>query len=242
MSATLNMMPPQRPLSSRWAAAHPCEAALASVLLHALALGGLLLLAVKPPPPPPVPHGDFTVMFAPAPAAPSPSVMAQAQIAAAVPVARPVDAPPLGYTPRLRPSAPRRTPPAAPAVSVRQEPPAGLAATAPAAANPVPAPAPDNGAALAALEARIGAAVNAAKFYPPAARLMHRQGRVAVSFAYRDGSVEQVALAQPSQVASLDNAALAAVRRARYPMPPPSLGGQSLHLRVWVDFALVEAD
>jgi len=35
---------------------------------------------------------------------------------------------------------------------------------------------------------------------------------------------------------------MAAVRRARYPMPPPSLGGQSLHLRVWVDFALVEAD
>jgi protein TonB len=132
--------------------------------------------------------------------------------------------------------------PGHPAGSAKQTLTAAAAATAPSPINPVPAPAPDNGAALAALEARIGAAVNAAKFYPPAARLMHRQGRVAVSFAYRDGSVEQVALAQPSQVASLDNAALAAVRRARYPMPPPSLGGQSLHLRVWVTFALVQAD
>lgn len=241
MSATLTTLPSQRPPASGRAAGRP-QAAAASVLLHALAFGCLLLLAVKPPPAPPVPRGDFTVLFAPMAAAPSPSIMAQARIAAAVKLAAPVEAPTLDYAPRPPPGPARRMSPGHPAGSAKQTLTAAAAATAPSPTNPVPAPAPDNGAALAALEARIGAAVNAAKFYPPAARLMHRQGRVAVSFAYRDGSVEQVALAQPSQVASLDNAALAAVRRARYPMPPPPLGGQSLHLRVWVTFALVQAD
>jgi protein TonB len=102
-----------------------------------------------------------------------------------------------------------------------------------------PPPAPPDGAAIAALEQRISRAVNNAKYYPAMARQTHREGRVAISFNYRDGTVADIALQQSSQSPMLDNAAIAAVRLAHYPSPPADLNGYRLRLTVWVQFSLV---
>jgi TonB family protein len=107
--------------------------------------------------------------------------------------------------------------------------------------KPVPPPPPD-ARSIAALEEHISHAVNEAKYYPPSARLEHREGRVAVSFSYRDGAVTDILLLHSSQSAMLDRAALAAVRLARYPTPRSSLNGFRLRLTVWLAFSLVAFD
>ena len=105
-----------------------------------------------------------------------------------------------------------------------------------------PIPPRADGASLAALQQRIGRAVEDAKYYPPLARQTHREGRVAVSFSYRDGAVADVALLQSSLSATLDHAALTAVRVAHYPSAPSGLAGHQLRLTVWVAFSMVAFD
>lgn len=92
--------------------------------------------------------------------------------------------------------------------------------------------------ALAALEARIRAAVQESVVYPQVSRLMQQTGRAQVRFDYADGAAEAPAIARTSTVAALDEAALNAVRAARMPPPPAVLAGQRLHLLVWVNFSL----
>jgi protein TonB len=84
----------------------------------------------------------------------------------------------------------------------------------------------------------IQAVVRAAATMPEAAVLQHRSGRAQVRFSYLDGQVGAVELAQTSRSRVLDDAALAAVRRAHYPPPPPPLRGRRLTLLAWIDFAL----
>jgi protein TonB len=122
-------------------------------------------------------------------------------------------------------------------------PPAAAAAAAAAVAQPAAAPPPATESAflLAHFTRDIQAVVRAAAVMPAAARRQHREGRAEVRFDYLDGTVQGVALAQSSASRVLDDAALAAVRTARYPAPPPQLRGRKLSLVVWVDFHLAAA-
>jgi periplasmic protein TonB len=95
---------------------------------------------------------------------------------------------------------------------------------------------------MAQFEARVNAAVQAAVRYPPAARMLHRQGRAQVAFDYLDGAVSNVALARTSGFPMLDRAALATVRSAQYPLPLAKLRGRLLHMIVWVRFREVDDD
>jgi protein TonB len=124
-------------------------------------------------------------------------------------------------------------------------PPAAAAAAAAAAAVAQPAAAPppatESAFLLAHFTRDIQAVVRAAAVMPAAARRQHREGRAEVRFDYLDGTVQGVALAQSSASRVLDDAALAAVRTARYPATPPQLRGRKLSLVVWVDFHLAAA-
>jgi protein TonB len=133
---------------------------------------------------------------------------------------------------------------ARPHPSVRQQHRATLAANIPApqqlspsppAAPPPAAMTPD---ALNTLTARIHQAVQAALVYPPAARMMRLAGRTQIRFEYEDGAARAVLIARSSRSDLLDDAALAAVRRAAMPPVPQALRGRDLDLLVWVDFGI----
>src|SRR5277367_5038327 len=94
---------------------------------------------------------------------------------------------------------------------------------------------------IAQFTGSIHAAVQAAAVMPPAARRQHREGRAEVRFSYLDGAVAEIALAQSSQSRLLDDAALAAVARARYPASPPPLLGQKIPMVLGVEFQMAAA-
>ena len=72
--------------------------------------------------------------------------------------------------------------------------------------------------------------------FPYAAQLMHQYSQARVAFDYRDGTISNVRLVQSSNFPMLDPAALAAVRDAHYPPPPPEAQHRVLHFVVWVRF------
>lgn len=90
--------------------------------------------------------------------------------------------------------------------------------------------------------AKMHQAVQAAVRYPPAAKMMGMQGRARVSFTYVNGQVSDVRLVTSSGSDVLDRAALEAVRRANYPMPPDALKGKVERMTIWVRFALENTD
>jgi TonB family protein len=200
--------------------------AAASVGLHAAAIVAVLLI-LSPLAPPPAPV-SFTIAFERPAAVPLATIGADrlsaskadapTELARAVP-GRIVHATELSEHTRARP--------AAPSVSAAPSPVAAPAAHA--------APSP---ADVAGLKLHIRDAVRAATLYPAVARQMHREGRAQVAFAYVDGAVRDIALIQSSRSNLLDEAALAAVRRATYPRPPAGLEGVRLALEVWVNFGL----
>ena len=107
----------------------------------------------------------------------------------------------------------------------------------------VPAPAPAAPSpALAGWESRIRQAVQDAAIYPAVARLQHRQGQAQVRFDYDHGMAARASVVRTSQVAILDQAALAAVTRAAMPVAPTGLGPQPRTMLVWVKFGLVDTD
>ena len=89
---------------------------------------------------------------------------------------------------------------------------------------------------MALFEGKVNAAVQAALHYPPAARMLNRQGRVRVAFDYRDGRVSHIHVVTPSPFALLNRAAVETVRDAHYPPPPQTLSHQQVHMTVWVQF------
>jgi protein TonB len=107
---------------------------------------------------------------------------------------------------------------------------------------PPPPPVPPQPAvdaeAVDRFQAEVRAAIQAAIIYPPTARMMKQQGRAKVAFTLTHGHAEGAQLIQSSGVATIDTAALAAVRDATYPGPPPEMAGKPLSFAVFVVFSL----
>ncbi|WP_156947206.1 energy transducer TonB [Bradyrhizobium sp. WSM3983] len=110
--------------------------------------------------------------------------------------------------------------------------------------KPAPRPAQQQAAASAApsagamssFQGQMRRAVESALIYPASARASGQHGRARVTFDFLDGRVSAVSLSQSSGSPVLDQAALATVRSARYPSPPPELSHRTLHLSIFVEF------
>ena len=186
----------------------------------------------QPPAPPQPPQ-----MLAEA-ALPAPSVSEASTLAPIPPLDLPADT--SGVLPRV--ARHRATP--RPAKAVQQTAIVQLTAPPETSAAPVHPAAPPalSAHALDAWEARVHQAVQNALVYPNAARLMHREGRTRVRFAYGHNAVSSAGVAESSGLSSLDQAALGAVTRAAIPPPPPEIAGQTRSLILWVNFSLTTAD
>jgi len=223
-----------------------------SAVAHIAALGLLLTFATQVPPAPPDVPAIPLVFRAPwaslSPAAPAQTTipLASAQLARPAPQAAPIAmaVAPLAafHIARARPTPKTSTasqPPATPHRSV------ALLSPATAQSTPHATPQTSNAEAprteIAQFTGSIHAAVQAAALMPAAARRQHREGRAQVRFSYLDGAVAEIGLAQSSQSRVLDDAALAAVARARYPAPPPPLRGHKIPMVLWVEFQMAAA-
>jgi len=85
--------------------------------------------------------------------------------------------------------------------------------------------------------AKLRAAVQAAVVYPMALQGMGLAANIDVEFGYKDGVVSNVHVTRPGRVATLDQAAIAAVQRAAMPPPPPNLAGALHTFKVRVIFS-----
>ncbi|MGY8635569.1 energy transducer TonB [Bradyrhizobium sp. 14AA] len=132
--------------------------------------------------------------------------------------------PPKAEAPVVRPK------PAKPPQQVHRKP-----APRPAQQQAAASSAPSAGA-MSSFQGQMRRAVESALVYPASARASGQHGRARVTFAFLDGRVSGVSLAQSSGSSLLDQAALATVRSAHYPAPPPELSHQTLHLSVYVEF------
>lgn len=96
--------------------------------------------------------------------------------------------------------------------------------------------------ALALFEGQVRQAVQRAVAYPMAARVARQTGRTQVGFTLNAGRVGAVRVLRSSGFPMLDQAALAAVRDARYPPPPAALAGRAMQFEVWVVFRVPDDD
>lgn len=87
-------------------------------------------------------------------------------------------------------------------------------------------------------QTEVRAAIQAAIIYPATAKMMKQQGRAKVAFTLSHGHAEGAQIIESSGVASIDTAALAAVRDANYPAPPSEMAGKPLPFAVFVVFSL----
>ncbi|WP_354124783.1 TonB family protein [Bradyrhizobium sp. LA6.10] len=175
------------------------------------------MAAETPPVPeetPPVPE-DPQVTPPPAEVPPPPAEVAPPE---------PAPPPPKAEAPVVRPK------PAKPQPQVQRKP-----AARPAQQQATASAAPSAGA-MSSFQGQMRRAVESALVYPASARASGQHGRARVTFAFLDGHVSGVSLAQTSGSSLLDQAALATVRSAHYPLPPPELSHQTLHLSVFVEF------
>lgn len=85
--------------------------------------------------------------------------------------------------------------------------------------------------------AKVHDAVQSAYFYPAVAASMHFSGRVRVEFILKDAHVIESHVMQTCGIGLFDQAAIAAVKNARYPQPPEKLMGQDLHYQLWVELS-----
>ena len=180
------------------------------------------VVADSDPLPTPVPPDTEPALNLALPAPPEPN-----HAPAIRPRAEPVRAAPRHRVARQRPS------PEPPTRTALAQPAQAPSSAAPQTAAPAAAPAAA-AQAEASLEGRILSAVQAALRIPPAARLMGLSGRTHVLIRYRDGVVSGARIERSAGSPLLDDAALAAVRDAAYPKPPPELAGRALRLALWV--------
>jgi TonB family protein len=216
-----------------------------SILVHAGLIGALWLLAVHMPRPLQPPAAMTIVFEAQEPPGPAQALSAATLAAqnSTVPASLTGTLPSLMVKATVkpgRPLAPAASPArATPALRTAAAAPPPIASLGPAAQATQPDVSQSD---IAGLKLRIREAVRSAAVYPAVARQMHREGRAQVSFEYVDGAAEAVSLAHSSQSRLLDEAALAAVRRAAYPHPLPGMAGMRLSLMVWVNFGLEKED
>ncbi|WP_146992677.1 energy transducer TonB [Bradyrhizobium macuxiense] len=156
--------------------------------------------------------------------------------------------PPTEVPPEPTPPQPETTPPPeAPRPPPKPEAPAALRTPKPPpqahrkpAARPAQqqaaASAAPSAAAMSSFQGQLRRAVESALIYPTSARASGQHGRARVTFDYLDGRVSAVSLAQSSGSPVLDQAAIATVRSAHYPLPPPEMSHRTLHLGIFVEF------
>jgi periplasmic protein TonB len=219
-----------------------------SAMAHLAALGLVLTVVTQAPPAAPDLPAIPLVFSAPAPslseAAPAPSMVPLAAVQLVQPVSP--------AAPIAMPIAPHaafhiaRTSPVHNAATAAQAPARPPQSAAPPSSTTARAtPQTDDAEAqrleMAQLKDSIHAAVQALAVMPTAARRQHREGRAEVRFSYLDGAVAEVALAQSSQSRLLDDAALTAVARARYPAPPAPLRGHKLPMVLWIEFHMASS-
>jgi protein TonB len=89
-------------------------------------------------------------------------------------------------------------------------------------------------AVLAAYNAKLTAAVQAAFHVPGTAADMGFKGRVQVEFTMRNGVLTNVRVDVPSGLVAVDRAAVRAVQTANYPLPPQVLIGKDGTYQIWV--------
>lgn len=212
--------------------------------IEALALGALAWFVSRSPPPPPPPAPVEITLAQPKPVPkPVPKVVPPKPQPKPKPVPRHIPRPrphpvvhPKPLPPLPPPPLPRIQPPPAPVAAAR---PAMPVTPPPPAPPPQPKPPkPDSAAVKATFESLVREAIQDAVHYPEAARLMHLEGRVLVSFHYLDGQVSQVRVVTSSTMPPLDQAALRAVRAAPYPATPAALAGRPMDFTIWVRFKL----
>ncbi len=85
-------------------------------------------------------------------------------------------------------------------------------------------------------------AVQAAAVNPQAAELAHEAGTVRVSFVYQDGAASNISVIGSSGFPLLDQAAMQAVRDARFPPQPPDFAGRADLVQVDVIFRAAAAE
>jgi protein TonB len=85
-------------------------------------------------------------------------------------------------------------------------------------------------------------AVQAAAITPEGAQLAHETGVVRVSFVYQQGAAENIQVVTSSGFPLLDNAAIQAVRDARFPPQPPDFAGRPDNIEVDVIFRAAATD
>ena len=89
-------------------------------------------------------------------------------------------------------------------------------------------------AVLAAYNAKLTAAVQAAFRVPNAAADIGFKGRVRIEFTLRNGVVTNIRVDVPSGLGPVDRAAVRAVQTANYPLPPQVLLGKDGTYQIWV--------
>lgn len=237
-------------LPARGAAGRGVTTAL-SAMAHLAALGLLLTIATEVPPAPPDPPAIPLVFGTPPPSlsanppAPANVPLATVQLARAAPpaaIAMLVAPHAASHFAGVAPARHAVTAPQAPTAPQQS---AGPSSIAMGKGSPTAAPQSNDAEAqrieMAQLKDGIHAAVQASAVMPAAARRQHREGRAEVRFSYLDGAVAEIALAQSSQSRLLDDAALAAVARARYPAPPTPLRGHKIPMVLWIEFHMATA-
>jgi protein TonB len=85
-------------------------------------------------------------------------------------------------------------------------------------------------------------AVQEAAVNPAAAEMAHEAGVVRVRFIYEDGVASGITVIASSGFPLLDQAAVQAVRDARFPPQPPDFAGRASQVQVDVIFRAVAAD
>jgi protein TonB len=127
------------------------------------------------------------------------------------------------------------------------QPPPAVQTPLPPTPSPPPAPAappqPSAGE-IDLFQAEMAAAVQRAATadYPDAAQMAHENGDVSIAFVFEDGAVSDVEVTGSSGFPMLDEAAMQAVRDARYPAEPPGFAGQPHNVHVLVRFHTAATD
>ncbi|CAB3762130.1 TonB family protein [Paraburkholderia humisilvae] len=240
-------------------AAKPPRTVVVEALVVSFVIEVLMLTAVagwfthhttQPQPKPPEPIKVTLAAPSPAPAPVPPAAPAQM-----APPKPPVPVKPQPVHPLKQPTVTKRNPnPVQPTPDLPKAPAASTAPTEPAQtehAHDTPAPPVDaaqpqaqqpqatrsDAKPSAIFQARLRDAVQAAVRYPSAARIMRLSGHVRLGFMYQDGAISNPHVVQSAGQKMLDDAALAALNDASFPVPPPELKGHLLNLEIVVTFA-----